>query len=430
MTSTTHATAEADMALEPTVLPDGPILVATDTAVESDAVFPIASVLAARSSAEVIALSVVEPTNMPVYGVDGMIINLETAAETQANRQSAAHAQLLRMAPANAAWPIIVTTGEPALEITRTASKLRARLVVVGRGRHTGFDRMFGGESVLRMLQLGDTPVLAVEPTLTSPPRRIVIATDFSPFSLYAAQVALTLAASDATIWLLHVGPPFDETVPFLQGRAEEYRAQAATAFAALRGMLHTDRMAIESVVLTGSAPDELIRYVSEQKADLVVSATHGYGFMRRMVLGSVAATLIRRAPCSVLVVPGSARTIAAARAQAVPNRMTRALDQDDFDAELLAFTVRNAGRRCLVEVDQADFGAQLLGHDLQLVGAAYDRHDRGVSVMFGTSTLKGMHLTHSISGVTTIDLASSSGGVDEVLRIGHASGQTLISLT
>jgi nucleotide-binding universal stress UspA family protein len=288
---------------------------------------------------------------------------------------------------------------------------------------------MLGGESVLRLLQLGETPVLAVEPTLTSPPRRVVIATDFSAFSLYAARVALTVAAPDATIWLLHVGPPYDETVPFLRERADAYREMTAAAFARMQAALPTGRRTVNTIAITGSAPDALLTFVAEQQADLVVSATHGYGFLRRMLLGSVAATLVRRAPCSVLVVPGSARTIAAARAQQVPNARTRSFAAEAFDSELAAFTTRNSGRRSTVEIDSADFGAQLLGHDLMIAGATFDRHAGAAALMFGTSVLRGMHLTHTISGVTGIDLSSNAGGDDQTLRIAHEGGQTLVTL-
>jgi nucleotide-binding universal stress UspA family protein len=430
MSTTMHAKTEAVAAVEPTLLPGGPILVATDTSADSDAAFPLAATLAARAHADVTVLSVVELANTPVYGVDGMVVSMELAGDTQNLRESAARAQLIRMVSSTTAWPVVVTSGEPAREIASTADKLSARLVVVGRGRHSGFDRIFGGESVLRMLQLGDAPVLAVEASLTSPPRRVVIATDFSPFSLYAAQVAMTVVAPDAEVWLLHVGPPFDESVPFLRARADVYREQSEAAFTVLRTVLAREKLRIESVVLTGSAEDQLLGFLTEKRADLVVTATHGYGFIRRMLLGSVAATLIRRAPCSVLAVPGSALTVAAARARTIPNAHTRTLAIQSYDTELSAFTTRNAGRRCEIEMDQDTLGAQVLGHALQLVGAAYDRRDNSAAVMFGTSALKGPHMTHRATGVTQIDIVTNSGGVDEVLRIAHEGGQLLVSLT
>ena len=37
--------------------------------------------------------------------------------------------------------------------------------------------------------------------------------------------------------------------------------------------------------------------------ADLIVGGSHGYGFMKRMLLGSVAGTVVANAHCSVHVV-------------------------------------------------------------------------------------------------------------------------------
>lgn len=430
MSTTMHATPEALAAIEPIVLPDGPIIVASDTTPASDAAFPLAAALAERARSEIVAVTVIEPMNVPIYGVDGMVVSMDSFDDTEPSREQATRAQLIRMVSSTAQWPVLVRMGEAGREVSAVADTMRARLVVIGRGRHHGLDRIFGGESALRLLQLGDAPVLAVEEGLTSPPRRVVIATDFSPFSLYAAKVAMSVVAPDATVWLLHVGPPFDESVPYLKERADAYRAQATTAFAHMTQTFAQGRIHFESVVLTGSAPDQLLRFIAEQKADLVVTSTHGYGFIRRMLLGSVAATLIRNAPCSVLVVPGSARTVAESRATLRSTQQTRTFPLAQLDTELAQFTQRNIARLCLVEIDQADFGAQVLGQELPFVGASFDRHGNDVALMFGTSVLKGRHLTHMISGVTQVNLTQNGAGKDQVLRIVHPDGQTLVTLT
>ncbi|MBC7842821.1 MAG: universal stress protein [Gemmatimonadaceae bacterium] len=427
--STMHAAPATQGAIDRIVLPDGPIIVATDTTPASDAAFPLAHALSSRSKAEILALSIIEPMNVPIYGVDGMVVSLEPMAVSESARESSTRAQLLRLVGSDAPWPVIVRSGDAPREIASAADAMRARLVVVGRGRHKRFDRVFGGESVLRIVQLGDAPVLAVQEGLTSPPRRVVIATDFSPFSLYAAQVAMTLVAPDATVWLLHVGPSFDRSVPFLRERGNVYREQADAAFVPLRSALERPNMKLEHVMVTGSPSDQLLDFITEHDADLVVTATHGYGFIRRMMLGSVAAAMMHSAPCSVLIVPGSARAVAESRARNAPNVRTRAFDTARLDQELAAFTNRNAGRCCMVEIDQDDLGAQVLGHELPLVGTSFDRRHDDLMLMFGTSTLKGQHLTHTIPHVTDVDVTTNAGGEDQVMRIAHAGGQTLVTL-
>jgi nucleotide-binding universal stress UspA family protein len=410
-----------------TLPPDGPVLVATDGGEESDAAFPLAAALADRGRSGAHVLSVVQPTNVPMYGVDGIVLTLDDEAGVRDARSAATRAQLTRTVSSRADWPITVATGEPAREIAVHAETLRARLIVTGRGRHGLVDRIVGGESVLRILQLGDTPVLAVEPTLTSPPRRVLVAVDFSPFSTYALKVALSVAAPDARITLTHVAPYFDHSVPYLAQLSATYTAQVETAFKELRATIPEGRWQVEQSLMHGNAIERLPEFAGELDADLVVTATHGYGFVRRFVLGSVAAALLRKAPCSVLAVPGSAQTAAVARAVASPNARTCAFSLDRMDHELATMSDRNTGRQCTVELDSLDDGAQTLGRDLPLRGLSFDARTRELTMMFGARGAQRAHLSHRVAGVTAVQLTSNAGGVDQALRVQHDAGQTLL---
>ncbi len=294
----------------PVALPDGPIFVATDTSEDSDAAFPMAEVVAARTRAEVCVLSVLRPYALPLFAMDAVAVSSEAASDLHAAREAALRSQMARLVPSSPTWPVIIVTGEPTQEIVAQAAAVHARVIVTGRGRHSVLERVMGGESVLRMLQLGDVPVLAVEPGMTRLPRRVVIATDFSDYSLYAARVALSLVAPDSMVWLVNVAPPFESTDVALHKHAVAYREQSERAFASLRGLLERGDLQFENVMLEGNASDQLVSFATSSDADLVVLSTHGYGFLRRMILGSVAATIVRGAPCSVLCVPGSARSV------------------------------------------------------------------------------------------------------------------------
>jgi len=409
--------------------PAGPILVASDTSSQSDAAFAAAHALAARTHSDVRVVSAMRPFAMPMYAFDTMPVVFEqNDGAVRAARQSLVSAQRDRTVP-DATWPVAVLTGDPAHEIVAHARAIESRLIVVGRGRHAALQRALGGETVLRLLQLGDTPVLATEAKLTASPKRVVIATDFSEFSLYAAQIALPLLDPHAHISLVHVAPPFAQTDPALLERAIAYRNQAQHGFASLRSHLARESLTFEDVYVEGNPSDELLKLIRALDADLVVLATHGYGFLRRMILGSVAAELVRHAPCSVLCIPGSARTLLAARSRPATSSQTRSLDMAVLDAELNAFTARNAGRSCTVEIDRRDLGAQILGHGLPLVGATAEMTAPRVTLMFGASTLLGEHISHTIPDVTAVDLRTNSVGQEQVLRIAHADGQTLILL-
>jgi nucleotide-binding universal stress UspA family protein len=55
--------------------------------------------------------------------------------------------------------------------------------------------------------------------------------------------------------------------------------------------------------LLTGNPAEEIIRYAAENRTDLIVMGTHGRSGLERLLMGSVAEKVLRRALCSVLVV-------------------------------------------------------------------------------------------------------------------------------
>lgn len=413
--------------------PSGPLLVASDASIASDAAFPMARTLSAHLGAKVQVISALRPNAMPTYAFDAMPYVAPPSPVLLDNRAAQVASQLERLVPeatSHTPWPVLVRTGDPVREIVSMAHDLEARLIVVGRGRHGLVERVLGGESVLRLLQLGETPVLAVEHTLERVPRRVVVATDFSLFSVYAAKVAIGLSAPDATIELVHVAPMLTEHAPLLREFAQEYREQAAASFLALIERLRRPGLRFETTLLEGNASTRIVEHLGTHPADLVVSATHGYGFMRRMMLGSVAAELVRSAPCSVLCVPGSARTLAAARAQATAlHDRTHVLPPDMLDAELSAFSTRHAAHPCTVEVNQNDIGAHSIGHHLPLAGITYEAAQERITLMFGRSSDEGRHLAHQVRHCQQVEVVTDGQGREQVLRIRHGEGLTIVLL-
>jgi nucleotide-binding universal stress UspA family protein len=60
-----------------------------------------------------------------------------------------------------------------------------------------------------------------------------------------------------------------------------------------------------------GDAVRELIRVAGEERADLIVMATHGRGGVSRLLMGSVAEGVMRKAPCPVLTMrPGASAPV------------------------------------------------------------------------------------------------------------------------
>lgn len=149
--------------------------------------------------------------------------------------------------------------------------------------------------------------------------RTIVVAVDFSETSNDAAKAAAALARDEgATLHVLHVVPDVrqrfgtvesaDRTVDALQ---REWQDSAAQRLAALGG----DVAAVVRKAIVGAHTAETIaHYAADVDADLIVVGTHGYGPIRRWLLGSVSDRLIRLASRPVMTVPP--RTLRPASAQ------------------------------------------------------------------------------------------------------------------
>lgn len=395
-------------------LPAGPIIVASDGAPESDAALVAAGILASRTGAPVRVVAALEPIVIQAFDIGTVPADPSMLGPRRTMLREGIHDQLRRLAPRDAVVQVAIRDGIAPQVIAGEAHTAHASLLVLGRGRHGLVDRLMEGETVLRVLQLADVPVLAVEPGAAELPKRVLIATDFSPYSIYAARVALSLVDPEAIIYLAHATRSKEPIEPELEKVIHE---------------LGMEDREVHTIVLRGDPGRELVNFAARSNVDLAASGTHGYGFFNRLVLGSVATALVRGAPCSVLVVPGRALERATMRMNAGIGQ-TRSLPSSSWSLELAEFTRRNAGRSCTVEIDDTSLGAQLQGNAVPLLGASYDRHGNEVQLMFGTHGLTGRYLTHVVPGVIAVDILCDQLGRERALHISNSEGSTLITFT
>lgn len=133
---------------------------------------------------------------------------------------------------------------------------------------------------------------------------RILHPTDFSPRSDYAFRLACDLARDHgAALVVLHVMPEpvFVLGDGVVTADPPEYRNQLATK---LRQIAPPDLHArVEHVLAEGDPVREILRVADAQATDLIVMGTHGWTGLTRLLMGSVAESVVRRAPCPVLTV-------------------------------------------------------------------------------------------------------------------------------
>jgi nucleotide-binding universal stress UspA family protein len=149
------------------------------------------------------------------------------------------------------------------------------------------------------------------------PIHTILHPTDFSDRSWYAFQLACALARDyHARVILLHViHPPI---VAYGEGvippDPESLVREADERLSEL--LARCDGVAVEKHVEEGDAREMILSYADECRADLIVMGTHGRTGVRRMLMGSVAEQVERRAACPVLMVSGPFPAAAAPEAQ------------------------------------------------------------------------------------------------------------------
>ncbi len=59
----------------------------------------------------------------------------------------------------------------------------------------------------------------------------------------------------------------------------------------------------VEGIIKRGDIADEIIKVVEEKDIDMIVMGTHGRKGLEKILLGSVAEQVVKRAPCPVLTI-------------------------------------------------------------------------------------------------------------------------------
>jgi nucleotide-binding universal stress UspA family protein len=405
----------------------GPVLVASDGTDSSRAALQAAAQIASHAEANVIVLTVLEP--MPLVAADYGI--LMPPVQVDESRRAAllgrVRDQVADVVGDARGWAVELREGDPAATIARTAQELKARMIVAGLGHHDLVDRLFGGETALHTLRHARTPVFAVAPTFTHLPTRVVVATDFSVASVFAARAALQLFDTIEMLYLLHVAPRLERQPEAFADWMALYGENVGPAFERVKAELGVlPGVTVETVTRQGKPSRDILDFARSVNADTIVTGSRGAGIIDRILVGSTATGVIRGAQCAVLAVPaprGSDRPLA------VPHREKVVLPRERWAQELEAFTKRNAGRRASLEVDDPELGAQAQEHDYPLLGVAYDHHDERVEIMLGDFAGIRRHLTRGITDVHDIDILRDEHGRDWIVRVAHGQGQTILTL-
>jgi nucleotide-binding universal stress UspA family protein len=200
----------------------------------------------------------------------------------------------------------------PARALHRVAEEERADLIVVGSTHHGRVGRVLAGDDAAATVH-GSSCAVAVAPRGLAGREwkalaHIGVGVDGRAESLQALALACELARGcGATIKVRAVAatplsPP--EAAPYDSDWLEHAQAATTREMRAVLAGLDRD---FPGEVVAGIPVDKLVAFSSE--VDLLVVGSRAWGPVRRILVGSTAASLMRAAHCPVLVLPRGAAT-------------------------------------------------------------------------------------------------------------------------
>lgn len=273
--------------------------------------------------------------------------------------------------------------------------------------------------------------------------RKIVVGTDFNPLATaalrYASMIAERAFAELVVVYADTFDPPAEFTATQVRHIAETIERSKKKTHEQLEA--HVAKHVAKSVpwkavVANGLPATSIASFADSEGADFITLGTHGRGGLQRLVIGSVAETVIREAHVPVLTVRSlelpadvhrvlcpvnaSEAAIAAARqaariASAIGARLTllhvSTGEEEDFDVEALV-PEHGADVRILRHAVADDHPAPEIlrigdsgDYDLIVVGAEH-RLVRDVT-LFGTTTASVTR--HAHTPVLTVTLRSTA---------------------
>lgn len=307
------------------------LLVPLDGSRLGEAALPWAACLA-RARGLPIALARVVP--WPSYAVAppmgaGLTPELYNELLVGDQRAAALYLDGLRDRLAGEGLPVrtAVRTGIAVENILELADERGAAAIAMSTHGRGGLGRLILGSVAEQLLHLATIPILLVRARLDQPTRpvafnRVLVPVDGSTFAERALDEAVGLLTDRSTLVLLQVVPTLETTLHLGEVMAplpdsDEALAAIARAegyLAYLRDHLPGARGRVETRVRVGTPADEITAAGDEERADLIVVASHGRTAPARWWLGSVADAVVRHARTPVYLV--SARALAADEAR------------------------------------------------------------------------------------------------------------------
>lgn len=146
------------------------------------------------------------------------------------------------------------------------------------------------------------------------PFKKILCPTDFSEASLCGIKMAGEMALKfDSEIILLNVHKPIpqlpsprleaSDTTFDVSGYEKAIITEAKETLAELKKTLLGEKTTVKLLVHIGHPAKEILQVAEDEKVEAIFIATHGRSGLSKIMFGSVAQRIVRKAQCPVLTI-------------------------------------------------------------------------------------------------------------------------------
>jgi nucleotide-binding universal stress UspA family protein len=277
------------------------ILVPLDGSRLSDAIIPLAEVLARDYEAAILLLRALPTPNSP---------EAQSKAEQEASTYLASIAAHLEARGVRVEWK--VWYDEPGRAIVDAARSNDVDLIAMTTHGRGGLGRLLLGSVAETVVRTAAVPVLLVRGELSWRPGNlgtIVVALDGSDLAEAILSVVARLAGPlDLSLELVRAIEPLpayaapelatNRAREIIEQQAADARSYLATVAAGLEGK----GLRVSTSIHLGLAVDVILRHAQTTGAGLIAMTTHGRTGVGRLLLGSVSEAVLRAAPVPVLL--------------------------------------------------------------------------------------------------------------------------------
>lgn len=264
------------------------LLVCTDGSPESQGAVAEALALGRLCGSRVFVLQVLQIIPEFEAVAPDLMVRLEEEIRQQ---MEALKAEAAKMAVS--LTPLVRRSVSVFSAILEEAAEIRPAMIIMGRYGRTGLARLLMGSVTARVIGYSAVNVLVVPRQAILAFHRILVASDGSPYSLAAWEVALSMAKkAGSTLFGVSVVQE-DEDLNLAEEIVHQMRVAANQQGVPLQGLVPQGQQ----------ADDAIVQAALKNEVDLIILGSHGRTGLSRLLMGSVTERVIGHAPQPVLVV-------------------------------------------------------------------------------------------------------------------------------